>query len=197
MCRPLPNGGYGPGAELIRIAGNALVSLRGDSDVEAVVRELVEITGESTSAGMLVGDVIVLVSREESDHSLRAVARIGESVVPHTSAMGKAILSMLPPERRVAMLRRAVGAGAVELEAQLEAELGEVREQGYAVDEETYSPGLRCRAVAFCDDQGNAIGGISIGGPAARFSQEKAMACVPQLIAAAKRLSAEPLAPVS
>jgi DNA-binding IclR family transcriptional regulator len=196
MLRTLPTGGYGPGAELIRIAGNALVSLRGDSDVESVVRELVEHTGESASAGMLVGDVIVLVSREEPDHSLRAVARIGDSIAPHTSAMGKAILAMLPSERRLAILRRAVGADAAELESRLEAELVEVRGAGYAVDEETYAPGLRCRAVAFRDDQGNAIGGISIAGPAARFSREKATVCLPLLAAAAERLSAEPMFPV-
>lgn len=196
MLRTLPSGGYGPGAELIRIAGNALVSLRGNSDVEAIVRELVEQTGESASAGMLVGDVIVLVSREEPDHSLRAVARIGDSIAPHTSAMGKAVLAMLPTDRRVALLRRAVGADAAKLESHLEPELDEVRRMGYAIDEETYAPGLRCRAVAFCDDQGNAIGGISIAGPAARFSREKAMACVPLLAAAAERLSAEPMSPV-
>jgi DNA-binding IclR family transcriptional regulator len=197
MLRPLPTGGYGPGAELIRIAGIALVSLRGDSDVEAVIRELVEHTGESASAGMLVGDVIVLVSRQEPNHSLRAVARIGDSIPPHTSAMGKAILALLPTERRVTLLRRAVGQNAGELDQQLQAELDEVRRVGYALDEETYSPGLRCRAMAFRDGQGNAIGGISIAGPAARFSRDKATVCVPLLVAAADRLSAAPATPIS
>jgi IclR family acetate operon transcriptional repressor len=197
MLRPLPTGGYGPGAELIRIAGNALVSLRGDSNVEAVVRELVEGTGESASAGILVGDVIVLVSREEPDHSLRAVARIGDSIAPHTSAMGKAILALLPAERRLALLRHAVGADADELDRELEAELDEVRHVGYALDEETYLPGLRCRATAFRDGQGNAIGGISIAGPAARFSHDRATVCVPLLVAAAARLSATPVMPIS
>jgi DNA-binding IclR family transcriptional regulator len=195
MLRTLPAGGYGPGAELIRIAGSALVSLRGDSDVEAVIRELVEHTGESASAGMLVGDVIVLVSREEPDHSLRAVARIGDSIAPHTSAMGKAILATLPAERRLALLRRAVGAEAGLFDQQLEAELEEVRRVGYALDEETYSPGLRCRAAAFQDGQGNAIGGISIAGPAARFTHKKASQCIPQLTRAADQLSAAPADP--
>ena len=95
MLRILPSGGYGPGAELIRIAGNALVSLRGDLQIQEVVRALSEATYESASAGVLVGDVIVLIAREEPDHSLRAVARVGDSISPHTSAMGKAILAHL------------------------------------------------------------------------------------------------------
>jgi len=196
MLRALPGGGFGPGAELIRIAGNALVSLRGDIDVEAAVRELAEQIGESASAGMVVGDAIVLISREEPDQSLRAVARVGDSIAPHTSAMGKAILAMLPPDRRLAMLRRAGGSDAGRLTEELEAELDEVRQLGYAMDEETYSPGLRCRAVAFCDKNGNAIGAVSIAGPAARFSREKATKYLPQLLATGERLSANAFDPV-
>jgi IclR family transcriptional regulator, acetate operon repressor len=190
MLRILPTGGYGPGAELIRIAGNALVSLRGDLHIQTVVRSLSEATFESASAGMLVGDVIVLIAREEPEHSLRAVARVGDSISPHTSAMGKAILANLRAERRLAVLRNAVGPDAVRIEEELATELGAIRIQGYALDEETYSPGLRCRAAAFLDDDGLAVGGISVAGPAARFSFAKATECLPLLQSMVGELSA-------
>lgn len=190
MLRILPSGGYGPGAELIRIAGNALVSLRGDLHFQTVVRSLAEATFESASAGMLVGDVIVLIAREEPEHSLRAVARVGDSISPHTSAMGKAILANLRAERRLAVLRNAVGPEAGRIEQELASELAAIRMQGYALDEETYSPGLRCRAAAFLDEEGLAVGGISVAGPAARFSFAKATECLPLLQTMVGELSA-------
>lgn len=190
MLRVLPSGGYGPGAELIRIAGNALVSLRGDLHIQTVVRSLAEATFESASAGMLVGDVIVLIAREEPEHSLRAVARVGDSISPHTSAMGKAILANLRPERRLAVLRNAAGPDAGRIDEELTGELAAVRIQGYALDEGTYSPGLRCRAAAFLDEEGLAVGGISVAGPAARFSLEMASECLPLLQGMVGELSA-------
>ncbi|MHB1873438.1 MAG: IclR family transcriptional regulator [Streptosporangiaceae bacterium] len=189
MLRVLPSGAYGPGPELIRIAGNALVSLRGDLHIQTAVRSLAEATSESASAGMLVGDVIVLIAREEPDQSLRAVARVGDSISPHTSAMGKAIIAGLGAERRLAVLRNAAGPDATRIEKELAAELENVRIQGYALDEETYSPGLRCRAAAFVDEDGLAIGGVSVAGPAARFSFAKATDCLPILQAVVSDLS--------
>ncbi|HEY1643457.1 MAG TPA: IclR family transcriptional regulator [Streptosporangiaceae bacterium] len=190
MLRVLPNGGYGPGAELIRIAGNALVSLRGDLHIQTVVRSLAEASCESASAGMLVGDVIVLIAREEPGHSLRAVAHVGDSISPHTSAMGKAILANLGAERRLAVLRNAAGPEASRIQDELAGELEAIRAQGYALDEETYSPGLRCRAAAFVDGDEQAIGGISVAGPAARFSFAKATECLPMLRTMVDELSA-------
>jgi IclR family transcriptional regulator, acetate operon repressor len=191
MLRILPSGGYGPGAELIRIAGNALVSLRGDLHIQTVVRSLSEASFESASAGMLVGDVIVLIAREEPEHSLRAVARVGDSISPHTSAMGKAILANLSAQRRLAVLRNAVGPDAGRIEEELASELEAIKIQGYALDEETYSPGLRCRAAAFLDEDGLAVGGISVAGPAARFSFAKATECLPLLQSMVGELSAQ------
>lgn len=190
MLRTLPTGGYGPGAELIRIAGNALVSLRGDLHIQTVVRSLAEASSESASAGMLVGDVIVLIAREEPDHSLRAVAHVGDSISPHTSAMGKAILANLGAERRLAVLRNAVGPDAGRVQDELASELETIRVRGYALDEETYSPGLRCRAAAFVDEDGQATGGVSVAGPAARFSFAKATKCLPMLRTMVDELSA-------
>ena len=135
--------------------------------------------------------LIVLIAREESGHSLRAVSHVGDSISPHTSAMGKAILARLGPERQLAVLRNAVGPDAGRIRDELAGELETIRVHGYALDEETYSPGLRCRAAAFLDEDGLAVGGISVAGPAARFSFEKATECLPMLRTLVDELSAQ------
>lgn len=189
MLRTLPDGRLDVGSGFVHIAVRALSRIRADAQLRTAVKSLALATGESASAGLLVGDAIVLVAREEPEHSLRAVARVGDIIAPHTSAMGKAILARLDPDGRMALLRRAVGADAERLDAELAPELAEVQRTGHALDEETFSVGLRCRAAAFLDQHGLAVGGISIAGPAARFSFEQATQSLPQLMAAVHDLS--------
>lgn len=189
MLRFLPDGRIDVGPELVHLAARALDRVRSDAQLRSAVKGLAAATGESASAGLLIGDAIVLVARDEPEHSLRAVAQVGDLISPHTSAMGKAIMAHLDPERRLAVLRRAAGNDAEALNRKLEAELAEVYESGYAVDEGIFAVGLRCRAVALLDGTGRADGGISVAGPASRFTYEQATQCLPRLQAIATELS--------
>ncbi|NBE92287.1 IclR family transcriptional regulator [Nonomuraea sp. KC401] len=187
----LDRSGYAAGPRLLHLSVRTLDQMHAADRLKASVEALAEQTGESASAGLLVGDEIVLVARKEPEHSLRAVARVGDVLNPHTSAMGKAVLAMLPARRRLAVLRTAVGDRAEQALREAEAELATARTEGFAVDEESYAVGLRCRAAAILDRSGHAVGGISVAGPAARFTRENANACVPALLAEVKRLSLE------
>jgi DNA-binding IclR family transcriptional regulator len=51
----------------------------------------------------------------------------------------------------------------------LRAELQQVREQGYAVDDEEFEEGLRCLAAPARDYTGAVVASLGIAGPAARF----------------------------
>ncbi|MFG1709485.1 IclR family transcriptional regulator [Nonomuraea sp. M3C6] len=183
--------GYSAGPRLLHLAVRTLDQVHAADRLKASVEALAEQTGESATAGLLVGDEIVLVARKEPAHSLRAVARVGDVLNPYTSAMGKAVLAMLPVQRQLEILRTAVGDQAEQALREVEAELATACAEGFAVDEESYAIGLRCRATAILDRSGHAVGGISIAGPAARFTRENANACVPALLAEARRLSLE------
>ncbi|MCF6476911.1 hypothetical protein FAF44_52675, partial [Nonomuraea sp. MG754425] len=187
----LHGSGYAAGPRLLHLAVRTLDQVHAADRLKASVETLAEQTGESATAGLLVGNEIVLVARKEPAHSLRAVARVGDVLHPHTSAMGKAVLAMLPTPRQLDILRTAVGEHAEQALTDTHAELATAREQGFAVDEESYAIGLRCRAAAILDRSGHAVGGISIAGPAARFTRENANACVPALLAETRRLSLE------
>ncbi|MGA8112083.1 MAG: IclR family transcriptional regulator [Actinocatenispora sp.] len=198
LCRngflvPLPRAGYAAGPRMLHVAVRALEQLHDADRLKAAVHDLARQTGESVSAGLLVGDQIVLVARQEPDHqSLRAVARVGDIIAPHTSAMGKAVLSRLPATRQLAVVGTAVGDRATATLAELAHELTAARADGYAVDEGTYTVGLRCRAAALLDRDGHAVGGLSIAGPAARFTHDQAQATLPALGSQIARLSLTP-----
>lgn len=179
------------GPRLAHLGLRTVAHLRGTQRLEEATRELLASTGESASAGLLLGAELVLVARHEPTHPLRVVARVGDIIAPHTSAMGKAVLANLPASRQLEVLAAAVGEDkAASLRADLADELAAVRDDGYAIDEQTYAVGQRCRATALLDHHGHAIGGVSIAGPAARFTLEAAEAALPELTEVASRLSA-------
>ncbi|HWL96727.1 MAG TPA: IclR family transcriptional regulator [Nocardioidaceae bacterium] len=183
------SGSYTLGPRLAHLGLRTVAHLRGTQRLEEAARDLSTKTGESVSAGLLVGAEIVLVARQEAAHPLRVVARVGDIIPAHVSAMGKAILAHLPEERRRQMLSAGVGADkATAVLADLRGELEQVLGDGYACDEQTYAVGQRCRAAAVLDHNGEAVGGLSIAGPAARYTPEFADDSVPHLLAATAAL---------
>ncbi|WP_329179429.1 IclR family transcriptional regulator [Streptomyces sp. NBC_01477] len=176
-----PNSRFVPGRRLVAMATAVGEHLYSNDRLQLATRRLAAITGESTTAGRIVGNSMYIIARTESDQPLRAVSRIGEPIRPESSALGKAIMSHLPRAGQLALLS---GAGVEDPEGVREAilpELEEARRQGYAVDEETYSVGLRCRAVAVIGADGRAVAGLSVSGPAARFTTDLAEKAVPAL----------------
>ncbi len=170
-----------PGRRLVAMATAVGEHLYSNDRLQQATRSLTGITGESTTAGRIVGNSMYIIARTESEQPLRAVNRIGEPIPPECSALGKAIMSHLPPALQLALLG---GSGAHSPEAVLEKmqpELAKARRRGYAVDEETYTVGLRCRAVAVIGPDGVAVAGLSISGPAARFTYDLAEEAVPAL----------------
>jgi IclR family acetate operon transcriptional repressor len=176
------------GPALVALGLRALRLLPTDRYAETIAT-LGRCTGESVSVGMLLGDEIVLVARHESEHPLRVVATIGDVIAPHRSAMGKAILAHVSPARRSAILERAAGARAAEVEAALASELSHAAADGYACDEELFAVGLRCRAAPLLGADGEAQGAISIAGPSSRFTREVADGCVATLIDETHRIA--------
>lgn len=189
FVRRLPRSRYGLGVEIHRMALRGLTTLVDLEALEATVRKLAMATGESASAGLLIDDRIVLVARRESEHRLRITARVGDVVDPHLSAMGKAVLAHLDEARRLDVLGAAVGEDAGSVLDDLADELDLVRGEGFARDEETYAPGLRCRAAPILGPAGVALGAISVAGPAGRFTPTAANDAMPLLIGETTTLS--------
>jgi DNA-binding IclR family transcriptional regulator len=165
------SGEIAPGARLLHLGLRTLGRWGGTRELEDLTVGLAAQIPESVSAGLLVGDEIVLVARQEPDSPLRVVARVGDIIAPHVSALGKAILAQLEPARMRRVLVRAVGSAEADAFAdKLAVELDDTRRLGFAVDEGEYALGQRCRAVALVNGVAGVYGGLSVAGPSARFS---------------------------
>ncbi|MHB8620127.1 MAG: IclR family transcriptional regulator [Chloroflexota bacterium] len=182
---------FSPGPRLLRLGLRSLARLQETGHFDEAVRQLSRSTNESVSLGLLTGSQIVLIARQESAHPLRMVVRVGDIIPAHMSAMGKAILAQLPASRRLALLRSLSPADGKRVLVDLEGDLCAVRERGYATDDEVFAVGLRCIAAPLFSGNGEVVGGISVAGPSARFSEALALACLPALLATTARVSRE------
>jgi DNA-binding IclR family transcriptional regulator len=194
-CDRADNGAFRAGPRLLSIGMQALDQLPHWGAATAVVAELGKATGESASFGLIIGDEIVLIARYNSTHPLTAVATVGDVSSPHTSALGKVVLANVSLNLRRRLVQKFELGEADKVLASLQTELSDTARRGYGVDEEVFTPGMRCRAVPVFDKKSVLLGGLSVSGPSVRFTFETAESLIPLLKDAAGRLFTRPRPP--
>lgn len=189
--RQEPSRQYALGPRLIRLGESSSSML--STWARPYLTRLVNDLGESSNLAMLDGDQIVYVAQVPSRHSVRMFTEVGRRVLPHCTAVGKAILSHLPPTEVQALLQRT---GMPQHTEHTVTDPGEfarqlqlAETQGYAMDEGEQELGVRCVAVAVEDTPARLA--ISISGPAGRMTDELVERAVPLLTLAGKELAAD------
>lgn len=192
--RQEPSKRYALGPRLVRL-GEGASRLLG-TWARPVLARLVDEVGETANMAVLEGDEAVYVAQVPSRHSMRMFTEVGRRVQPHCTGVGKALLSQLPDERVKEILARTGmephTPNTLTSPEALLAELAQVREQGYAVDDEEQELGVRCVAVPLRGAP--ALTAISVSGPSGRMTREAVPGVVPIMHAAAERFARE-LAP--
>ena len=149
---------------------------------EGKVRELARETGEHANLMVEENDKGVFLFKVKGAESVNLDTYEGMEVYLHTTAMGKAILAELPAAERDAIIERHGLPGATDNtitdRARLDEELEEVRERGYAIDNEERLPGIRCVAAPISTDD-RVIGALSISAPRRRMSDERFEETIP------------------
>ncbi len=154
--------------------GNAFLSRR---DFVASARPhmhaLVEQCGETVNLGVIDDGEVVFISQVESQEVMRMIVRLGSRSPIHASGVGKALLANMPEQRVANILQRRGLARytdhSIVNPTRLREELEQVRQLGYALDDEEHAVGLRCVASAIFDENGQALAAISLSGPKARI----------------------------
>ncbi len=162
------------GVEAFRI-GNAF--MHRNNLIEAsleVMRQLVEVTGETANIAIANTGDVVFLSQVETANPIRAFFPPGTRTAMHASGIGKILLSELDRKDVEDILHKK---GLPEFTSKtltspqnLFKELNKIRTRGWALDDEERFSGMRCLAAPIYDARGNALAGISISGPTARFS---------------------------
>jgi IclR family acetate operon transcriptional repressor len=189
--RQEPNRQYVLGPRLIRLgeASSSMLSIWARPHLSHLVDEL----GETANLAMLDGDQIVYVAQAPSRHSMRMFTEVGRRVLPHCTAVGKALMAdMSTSEVRDLLARTGMPrhtANTITDPDTFLAALAQAAELGYALDEGEQEVGVHCVAMTVPDVPSRLA--ISVSGPAARMNEVLVGRAVPLLHEAGLALSAD------
>ena len=181
--------------KLFELGGRALEHQDLIQIADVQMHRLGKLTKETLHLGALDENSVVYLHKIDSEYNLRMYSRIGRRCPLYSTALGKVMMAWLPEEEVRSMLagvtfERFTGHTLTNIDDLL-AELAQVREQGYAEDNEENENGLRCFGVPIYNRMGRIITGLSLSLPIVRFEERKRAELVSLLHEAAARISAE------
>jgi IclR family acetate operon transcriptional repressor len=137
------------------------------------MEELRDRFGETVNLAVLDRRHIVYVHQVESQRSVRAFNRVGNRVLAHASAAGKALLAHAPQAAIDALIEdgelQALTPVTLTDPAALIADLERVRARGYALDLGEQDPEIVCVAASVPAAGLRPVAAVSVSGPALRM----------------------------
>jgi len=141
---------YKLGFALLEIGRSAYSQIDLQTSARPITEELMEKTRTSVFLGILNWDQVTILDIVESRRDLNITAPVGSTIPLFAGAVGKVFLAAMPEEQAAKMVKskglpRFTDNTIVDMNQYLN-ELRQVREKGYAVDDEEYLMGVRAVA---------------------------------------------------
>ncbi|MFC7156990.1 IclR family transcriptional regulator [Halomarina halobia] len=150
------------------------------------IRELAEQTNTRTQITIEEFGMVVVLAIERGEHTIPAPTRIGKRDYMHCIASGKAILAHLPEERVRRIVRHhglpARTPNTIVDEDDLMGELAEIRDRGYAYNDEEKIKGLRAVGVTIRNDSGTVLGAVSASGATSKMKGSRYREEIPEAL---------------
>lgn len=150
-------------------------------------------TGETIILGIPTDIEIMHVYDLESPQALSIKSDLGVRRPAHCTAVGRAIFAFAPEETiehvLAGPLARRTPRTPVDPK-QIRKIFAEVRERGYAIEDEESEPGIRVIAAPVRDSNGVVVAAVGIGGPLQRLSIEALEGFAPPLLETVAAISA-------
>lgn len=179
---------YQLGAGLFSLAAATMKQSNMLTIVRPYLKQIRDLTGETTVLHLKIGYGRVCAGGEESHHSIRRVMPLGETVPLYRGNGARVILAFLnePEASHIMNLAREAG----EDMQHLEKILALARKQHYVAAKSERIPDVSTLAVPLLV-AGIAFGSISVVGPASRWTQEAMERWAPELLTSAQAISDE------
>lgn len=174
----LPNGDYRPGVRVLTL-GNA--ALRGLDLVEIAapkLQGLADTSHETVNLAVLTGDQILYLVRLRNSELVTANIQVGSMLPAVHTSIGKLLLAYLDDadlETRISegSFAQVHGPNAKLSLDELRDELAQIRRNGWAVQDEELSHGLRSVAAPVRDSSGRLVAGANIAVQARHWSTQR------------------------
>jgi IclR family acetate operon transcriptional repressor len=158
-----------------------------------LLTRLANSTGEAAHLGTLHKSQVIIIAQRESPERMAVNAHVGSIEPVHATALGKAVLMQLSEEALES------AAGSIEYTAYTsntltspQAFLHHIRSArtvGYAVDDEEFTPGVRCVAAPAVMPSARQFYAVGISGPSSRVVPARIPMLAEQVIRAAEEFT--------
>jgi DNA-binding IclR family transcriptional regulator len=164
---------YHLGLEAVRLGLTALERLEVRQAARPFLEALSDDTEETVFLAIARGDQVIYIDKVVSDRLIRMDAPLGVDRPFNCTSVGKVLLSGMPADK----VAKLATEGAFEHRTEksivdpdtLQAELEQVRQRGWAWDNEEYALGANCIGAPIYDHEGRIIAAVTVSGPAERI----------------------------
>lgn len=176
-CVTKDEDGYSLGARFLDLGGFVRSERYGSEVVKDKVKLLAEQTGQVVHFAVEEHGRAVVLYREKGEYGVPSRSRVGKRMYLHQTSYGKAILAHLPDDRIEGIVDHyglpSATANTITDPDALSEELAQIRERGYAINDEESTVGLRAVGAPVILDNGRVFGGCSIAGPENEIEEDQ------------------------
>ena len=191
VSRDGPDGRYRLGPRVLTLAGALRPRLR--AIAHPFLHRLVEVTDETALLYLLDGTERVCADHAHPHQTIRVNYELGSRAPLHAGASGKVLLAFMSPQecrRLLSSLRlEAYTSTTITSEVDLERELAEIREQGYALSMGEHDSGVYGVSAPVFSGEGRLEAVATVAGPVARWRPERQQFFVDAVVKAARDMS--------
>lgn len=145
--------------------------------VRPVMEDLMSRCDEAVYVAIIQDSEVVYLDMVETTHSVRAISRVGWRLPAYCTAVGKAHLAFFSRAQLGPLLEnmalKELTKNTITDKDKLREHLGQIAEQGYAVDNEECEEGIKCVGVPVWDYTRTPVAAICISGPSSRMPDER------------------------
>ena len=173
------------------LAQNSLIDI-----ARPYIKQLAELSGETVHLVQIDHIHAVYIDKVESPrNSVRLVSMVGKSIPLYCSGVGKAMLADMPDEKirsvwEQSEIRKMTEYTITDFSLFQEA-IQDIRQKGYALDNEENEPGVRCIAVSLRSFQGKPSYALSISAPKDRMSDSRILELKEMILDTKEKISRE------
>ena len=152
--------------------------------------QLAQQIDEAVDLSIFDNNEVLYVEMIQSHHALTIAAMVGQRLPVRATAAGKVFLASLPESQLNELLQKPLTAytkNTITDPRQLREQLQSIRDQGYALDNEEFEPGVKALAAPVCNRGGRVVAAISTPTPASRLTEDR----VPEIAKALKEAAGE------
>lgn len=165
------------GLKLIELSGEYLSNIDVLQVARPFLNKLASLSRETVYLAVPSGSDVVYVAKVDSTQTIAMRSRVGSRAPLYCTALGKAMLSrdphggLISEVSRSEMIERTPN--TITSFETLQHELEDIRQRGYAIDNQENEMGVCCVGAPLMDYREEVVGAISVSAPANRMERER------------------------